>query len=114
MGVIYKICGRAEWRAAQARGVYAGSAVDREDGFIHFSAPHQLRETAARHFAGRSDLLLVAFEAEGLGAQLKWEPSRGGDLFPHLHGTLTTSAALWAKPLLLSPEGHVFPPDTAS
>ena len=113
MGLVYKICSRAEWREAEAKGVYAGSAADREDGFIHFSAPHQLRETAARHFAGRSDLLLVAYEAERFGERLKWEPSRGGDLFPHVHGTLTPSAALWMKPLLLSPDGHVFPQDAA-
>jgi uncharacterized protein (DUF952 family) len=113
MRLIYKICGRAEWREAEASGTYAGSAADREDGFIHLSAPHQVRETAARHFAGRSDLLLIAYDAAQFDERLKWEPSRGGDLFPHFHGALPTATALWVKPLLLSAEGHVFPPDMA-
>jgi uncharacterized protein (DUF952 family) len=114
MGLIYKICGRAEWRAAEGQGRYEGSALDRADGFIHFSGPQQVRETAARHFADRSDLYLVAYEAEALGSKLKWEPSRGGDLFPHFYGVLATADALWAKPLPFSPTGHIFPPDIAS
>ena len=84
MGRIYKILSRAEWAQAQAAGVFAGSAVDHADGFIHFSTAAQAPETARRHFAGQSDLVVLAIEADDLGAALVWEPSRGGDLFPHL------------------------------
>jgi uncharacterized protein (DUF952 family) len=85
---IYKILGRADWAAAQAAGRYDGSAVDRADGFIHFSTLPQAPETARRHFAGQADLLVLEVEGDDLGAGLKWEPSRGGDLFPHLYGAL--------------------------
>lgn len=96
MSLIYKILPRAEWRAAEAAGVFHGSAVDLADGFIHFSAGDQVAETLRRHFSGQTDLLLVAVEAERLGAALKWEPSRGGALFPHLYGPLETSLAVSA------------------
>ncbi|MFO0758353.1 MAG: DUF952 domain-containing protein [Byssovorax sp.] len=86
--VIYKVCAAAEWREAVARGSYAGSAVDLRDGFIHFSTGAQLAETLRRHFAGRRDLVRVAFDPSALGPALRWEPSRGGDLFPHLYGAL--------------------------
>ena len=99
MALIFKICAEADWAAAVSAGVFNGAAVDLRDGFIHFSAAHQLRETASRHFAGQAGLLLVAFEADSLGPALKWEASRGGDLFPHLHGPLDPALALWAKPL---------------
>jgi uncharacterized protein (DUF952 family) len=103
---IYKVCGAAEWAAAEAAGVYEGSADDRRDGFIHFSTMEQLARTLARHFAGRDDLVLVAVEAETLGDALKWEPSRGRDLFPHLYGALPVAAALWARPLPLDANGR--------
>lgn len=90
MGRIYKILSRAEWAQAQAAGVFAGSAVDHADGFIHFSTAAQAPETARRHFAGQSDQVVLAIEADDLGAALVWEPSRGGDLFPHLYGQLAT------------------------
>lgn len=99
--MIFKICAEADWAAACAAGVFNGAAVDLRDGFIHFSAAHQLRETATRHFAGQEGLLLIAFEADSFGPALKWEASRGGDLFPHLHGPLDPALALWAKPLPL-------------
>lgn len=89
MGRIYKILSRAEWAKAQAAGVFEGSAVDHADGFIHFSTAAQAAETARRHFAGQADLLVLEIEADDLGAALVWEPSRGGDLFPHLYGQLT-------------------------
>jgi uncharacterized protein (DUF952 family) len=90
--------------------VFAGAPVDARDGFIHFSTADQARETAAKHFAGASDLTLVAVDADALGGALKWEVSRGGDLFPHLYGTLPLAAVLWAKPLPLdSDQRHVFP-----
>ena len=107
---IYKICDSPLWRAAEALGVFAGSAADLRDGFIHFSTAAQARETAAKHFAGQTDLLLIAFAAEALGPDLRWEASRGGALFPHLYRTLSPSEALWSTPLPLGPEGaHEFP-----
>ena len=110
MAIIFKICRAAEWAQAVRDGVFRGSAVDLRDGYIHFSTAAQVAETAARHFAGQSDLVLVAVDAAALGDKLKWEPSRGGALFPHLYGELPVTAALWAKPLPLDSEGlHVFP-----
>lgn len=91
---VYKILARPEWEAARAAGRYDGSAVDREDGFIHLSTAAQARETARRHFAGQPGLVLVELEADDLGPALKWEPSRGGDLFPHLYGPLDPAKAL--------------------
>jgi uncharacterized protein (DUF952 family) len=85
---IYKILPRAEWAAAKAAGRYGGSALDLKDGFIHFSSAAQAQETARRHFARQDDLLVLAVEADDLGLALRWEASRGGDLFPHLYGTL--------------------------
>lgn len=91
---IYKILIRAEWERALTEGRFDGSDVDRRDGFIHFSTAGQAGETARRHFAGQSDLVVLAVEAESLGPALKWEPSRGGELFPHLHGPLACSAVI--------------------
>jgi uncharacterized protein (DUF952 family) len=109
MALIYKIAPAALWREAEARGVFTGAPVDLSDGYIHFSTAAQARETAARHFAGQQDLLLVAVDAGRLG-DLRWEPSRGGDLFPHLYGPLDLAAVAWAKPLPLGDDGaHVFP-----
>ena len=88
MSRIYKILSRADWMAAKASGRYRGSALDRTDGFIHFSSGAQAQETARRHFAGQDDLVVLAVEADDLGPALRWEASRGGDLFPHLHGDL--------------------------
>jgi uncharacterized protein (DUF952 family) len=96
---IYKICEQPSWRAAELAGQFRGSGDDQRDGFIHFSTAAQLAETAAKHFAGRSALLLVAVDADALGPGLKWERSRGGDLFPHLYGALPLGAVLWARPL---------------
>ena len=111
MTTIYKICTAAEWREAEQAGVYRGSAVDRKDGFIHFSTAAQAPETAARHFAGQRDLVLIAIDAEALGDRLKWEPSRGGALFPHLYGELPLVAVRRVEPLRLDAAGkHVFPP----
>jgi uncharacterized protein (DUF952 family) len=89
---IYKILPRAEWAAAQAKGVFDGSAVDLADGFIHFSTATQAAETARRHFAGRADLVVLEVEADDLAADLRWEPSRGGDLFPHLYASLAVAS----------------------
>jgi uncharacterized protein (DUF952 family) len=99
VATIYKICDLASWSAARPGGVYAGAPIDQRDGFIHFSTAAQLAETAAKHFAGQSDLMLLAVDAEALGPLLKWEVSRGGDRFPHLYAALPVSAVRWARPL---------------
>jgi uncharacterized protein (DUF952 family) len=91
--VIYKVCAAREWSDAVAAGVYRGSEVDRRDGFIHFSTEAQLSETLSRHFAGQRDLVLVEVDAGALGTALRWEPSRAGQLFPHLYGELPVTAA---------------------
>jgi uncharacterized protein (DUF952 family) len=96
---IYKICGEAEWRAAERGGKFLGAAADARDGFIHFSSAAQLAETAAKHFAGQSDLMLIAVDAAALGPALKWERSRGNDLFPHLYAPLPLAAVRWARSL---------------
>ena len=99
MTTVYKICAQAEWRAAESGGKFLGAAADARDGFIHFSSAAQLAETAAKHFAGQSDLILIAVDAAALGPALKWERSRGNDLFPHLYAPLPLSAVRWARPL---------------
>jgi uncharacterized protein (DUF952 family) len=110
LAIIYKICRAGEWQAAQSAGTYAGSDVDRRDGFVHFSTAAQVAETARRHFAGQSDLVLVAVDDALLGPDVRYEPSRGGALFPHLYGHLDPAAALWVKPLPIGPGGtHIFP-----
>jgi len=103
--VAYKLVDRAEWAAALAAGVYAGSALDRADGFIHMSTAAQLAETARRHYAGRSDLVLVEVALAPLGAALKWEASRGGDLFPHLFAPLPASPNLPQRGLSVDADG---------
>ena len=108
--LIYKIAPAALWAAAEAAGVFTGAPVDVADGYIHFSTAAQARETAAKHFAGQSDLKLVAVEAAALGPGLKWEPSRGGALFPHLYAPLPLTAVRWVRDLPLGADGaHVFP-----
>ncbi len=101
VGRIYKILPRADWESARAKGVFEGSPVDLADGFIHFSTAAQAQETARRHFAGQAGLVVLAIEAEALGEDLKWEPSRRGDLFPHLYGRLdvTKVSAVTEAPL---------------
>ncbi len=109
--VIYHMCPAEAWAAALASGSYDGTEDDRRDGFIHFSTATQLRESARRHRAGQAGLVLVAVEAGRLGERLRWEPSRGGALFPHLYGALSPDEALDVVPLPLGPDGeHVFPP----
>ena len=111
MTLIYKICPDPLWRDAERAGVFAGAAIDLADGYIHFSTAAQVAETAARHFGRQSGLVLVAVEAEALGDALRYEPSRGGDLFPHLYAPLTLDAVRWVKPLPLgADERHVLPP----
>ena len=109
--LIYKIVPETLWREAEARGRFEGSPIDQTDGFIHFSTAQQALETASKHFAGQAGLLLAAIDENLLvkGA-LRYEPSRGGALFPHLYGPLNLSAVVWVKPLPLGDDGrHVFP-----
>ena len=105
MSLVYKILPRAAWEAAQAAGVYRGSALDLRDGYIHLSSPAQVGETARRHFAGQEDLLVLAIEAGRLGPALRWEASRGGDLFPHLYGDLDPRMAASVTPAPLDADG---------
>ncbi|MBL9060399.1 MAG: DUF952 domain-containing protein [Mangrovicoccus sp.] len=107
---IYKILRAEDFAALDRDGETAGAPVDVADGYIHFSTAAQAAETAARHFAGADDLVLAAVEAGPLGAALKWEPSRGGDLFPHLYRRLRRTDIAWIAPLPLGRNGaHVFP-----
>jgi uncharacterized protein (DUF952 family) len=108
--MIYHMCRADEWAAAVAAGSYRGSSQDLADGFIHFSTAAQIVESARRHRAGQNGLLLLAVEAARLGGRLKWEKSRGGDLFPHLYGPLDPAKSASVRPLPLGPDGvHVFP-----
>lgn len=109
--LIFHICRKDEWAEAEAKGHYGGSSQDRADGFIHFSAADQVEASAARHRAGQDGLVLLTVAMGDLGEALKWEPSRGGALFPHLYGALPVSAVRRADDLPLGPDGrHVFPP----
>ena len=104
--LIYKLLSHAEWREALAAGVFAGSAADRADGFIHFSTAAQLAQTARKHFRGRSDLMLFAVSADALGDTLRWEASRGGDLFPHLYDALACSLIVTSRRAPLAADGE--------
>lgn len=108
--MIYKITPRDAWEQAVQAGIFKGAPVDEQDGFIHFSTAAQVVETAAKHFAGQDDLMLVAVEAARLGQALKWEPSRGGELFPHLYALLPMEAVSSSEALPLGRDGaHLFP-----
>jgi uncharacterized protein (DUF952 family) len=109
-GRVYKICEDDLWRRAERNGCFDGAAVDHVDGYIHLSTDAQLRETARRHFAGRDRLLLITLDAAALGGDLRFEPARDGELFPHLYGPLPLSAVLKVGELPLGTDGrHVFP-----
>jgi len=108
---IYKVADAQEFTEAQQDGIYAGAPVDLEDGFIHFSTAAQLPETLRRHFAGQQDLTLAAVRAADLGHALRWEPSRGGDLFPHLYGNLEMGAVAWTAPIRVDDDGNCKLPD---
>lgn len=102
---IFHMCRADEWQAAQALGRYDGSSQDRADGFIHFSTGAQLPESAARHRRGQDGLLLLTVDGDACGDALKWEPSRGGALFPHLYGPLSPAAVLRVDPLPMGADG---------
>jgi uncharacterized protein (DUF952 family) len=107
--LIYKIFRRAEWEALKSAGRSLGAPIDLADGYIHFSGPSQVAETAAKYFCNISDLVLVACDADHLGAALKWEASRGGALFPHLYRAMVLRDVVWDKSLPLGAAGHIFP-----
>jgi uncharacterized protein (DUF952 family) len=107
--LIYKILRADEWAAFEAGGRTDGAPIDLSDGYIHFSTAAQVAETAAKHFAGEDGLMIVACDADALGDALKWEPSRGGALFPHLYRPLDATDVVWAKPFPQGPDGHVLP-----
>lgn len=105
MALVYKICPRPLWEEACVQGILRGAPVDIADGFIHFSTAAQVRETAAKHFRGQSDLVLLAIDEAALGEALVYEPSRGGALFPHLYAPLPVAAVVRADPLPNTPDG---------
>lgn len=109
LDLIYKIVDADLWAKAQAQRRFDGAGIDLADGYIHFSTAAQARETAARHFADQPNLLLVAVAAASLGPSLKWEPSRGGDLFPHLYGSLDLAHVVSVEPLPWEGRRHRFP-----
>lgn len=112
MTVIYRIISESDWQAAQAAGAFTGTAHDLRDGFIHFSTARQAAETAAKHYAGKTDLLLLYVRDSDLSSPLKWEKSRNDDLFPHLYGPLPVAAVYRVEKLPLDADGrHVFPGD---
>lgn len=105
--VAFKILSRADWRATLAEGAYEGSPVDQADGYIHLSAADQLAVTAAKHYAGQSDLVLVEVDLDALGETLIWEPSRGGALFPHIYGRLPVAATRGVRALSVTDAGDM-------
>jgi len=107
--LIYKIFRSDEWRVLQEAGSTTGAPIDVADGFVHFSTATQAAETAALHFAGQQGLFLLALETDTLGDDLKWDPSRGGALFPHLYRELRLSDVLWSEHLPLVDGKHQFP-----
>ncbi|MEM9645958.1 MAG: DUF952 domain-containing protein [Planctomycetota bacterium] len=112
--ILFKLIEEAPWRLAEESGAFDGYGIDLTDGFIHLSTREQVAETAALHFAGQPGLLLISVDADALGDQLKWEPSRGGVLFPHVHGQIPMSAVRGVEPLPVGPDGdHQFPWMTA-
>ncbi len=111
MSLIYKIISSEAWAAALADGAFHGAAIDLTDGYIHFSNAAQAQETARRHFAGQTGLVLLTVEADDLGEALRWEPSRGGDLFPHLYAALPVSRVMAARAIETGPDGV---PDVAA
>lgn len=111
---VYRILSQQAWQAAVARGAFSGSEHDLRDGFIHFSTAAQVADTAAKHYAAQSGLVLLWVHVDALGDALRWEPSRGGDSFPHLYADLAVSAVTRVEPLVLDADGrHVLPPDLA-
>ena len=112
MPMIFKIIDANAYDEARKHGQFMGAEIDLKDGYIHFSIAQQVKETAQRHFLGRSNLVILAVDDAALGASLKWEPSRGGQLFPHLYSPLPMDKVKWVKPLPWGGTEHSFPPET--
>ncbi len=111
---VYKVCSSLDWNEATRAGAFLGSADDLRDGYIHLSTADQLAGTLQKHFRGRANQVLVTFEASALGPNLRWEASRGGELFPHLYDSLTPTLALAVTALQLGADGvHQLPKDLA-
>jgi uncharacterized protein (DUF952 family) len=108
--LVYRLLAADAWQAAQASGSFFGTEHDLRDGFIHLSNAEQVAETAARHYAGREGLLLLGVSIEALGVTLRFEPSRGGALFPHLYGPLPLSAVVSVEPFPVGADGVHVPP----
>ena len=108
--IIFKVVSADQWKTAQGQGEFHGAAIDLSDGYIHFSTPEQVEETVEKHFAGQADLLLVGVDPSTLGEDLKWEPSRGGALFPHLYNSLKLDSVVSVdEPKLGDDDRHIFP-----
>ena len=108
--LIFKVVSAQEWSVAKEQGEFLGAAIDLTDGYIHFSTAEQLRETVEKHFAGQTDLLLVGVEVDRLGDELKWEPSRGGALFPHLYAPLSIDSVVMTQDMPVGEDGkHIIP-----
>lgn len=105
--VAYKILSRDDWRILRTAGAHGGSEADRRDGYIHLSAEDQLAETARRHYAGRDDLMVLTVDLAAVGEGVRWEPSRGGALFPHLHGDLPLDAVAAARAATVTARGQI-------
>jgi uncharacterized protein (DUF952 family) len=114
VATIYKICPAALWCEAERAGAFRGSAVDLRDGYIHLSTAGQVAETAAKHFAGETDLVLVAVDVAAVGERLRWEVARDGAPFPHLYGELDVRAVRRVEALPLGPDGRHVIPELAS
>ncbi len=108
--LIFKILRAAEWQVLQTAGETAGAPIDIADGYVHFSTAAQVGETAAKYFAGVEGLVLLALDSDALGADLRWEPARGGALFPHLYRVLRMQDVLWSRPMPLVDGAHALPP----
>jgi uncharacterized protein (DUF952 family) len=104
MSLVIKLLRAAEWQAFSASGSFAGSPDDLRDGYIHLSTPEQVPGTLAKWFAGEDGVMLLSFESEALGEELRWEPSRGGALFPHLYRPLLLTEMVSADPAPPSPD----------
>jgi uncharacterized protein (DUF952 family) len=110
MARVYKICSQTIWNAAMSKGIFEGATIDLTDGFIHLSTAAQAPVTASLFFKTGDDLILVEFEDQNL-AGLKYEPSRGGELFPHIYGSIDTNLALSVFKLLRQADGNLKFPD---
>ena len=111
--LIFKIFRLSEWQLMHVKGSTNGAPIDLADSYIHFSTADQIAETAAKHFADAGDLMVLALDADSLGADLRWEPSRGGQLFPHLYREIRLADLLWARPYPKGPDVHILPDGVA-